>query len=138
MPEGYTVELIENTNPHALHIDTTLLPLRRGLMVYNPHFVTEESLRGLRALDGWELHPCPLQPSDPEVGSGPPPYMSSGWIIMNVLSLDEQHVFVEAQATEFADWLRDKFGITPIMLPFQHVNSIGGSFHCATVDLVRG
>jgi glycine amidinotransferase len=139
VPEGYTVELIESTNDHALHIDTTLLPLRRGVMVYNPHFVTEKTLRGLRALAGWELHPYPLWPRDHPPGSGrPPAYMTSRWIVMNVLILDEKHVFLEAQATEFADWIRDKFGMEPIMLPFQHVNSIGGSFHCATVDLVRG
>jgi glycine amidinotransferase len=44
---------------------------------------------------------------------------------------------VEASQTQFATWLGKEFGIEPIMLPFKHVNSIGGSFHCATVDLVR-
>lgn len=139
LPEGYTIELIESKYDKAVHIDSTLLPLRRGVLVDNPEFVAEKSLRGLRALDGWELHPCPEFPAGPPPGPGHPPmFMTSRWVVMNVLIIDEKRVFVEAQATEFADWVRDKFGMEPIMLPFQHVNSLGGSFQCATVDLVRG
>lgn len=63
--------------------------------------------------------------------------MCSPWLAVNVLSLDEQRVFVEENNVEFANWVKEKFGMEPIMLPFQHVNSIGGSFHCATTDLVR-
>jgi glycine amidinotransferase len=55
--------------------------------------------------------------------------------MLNALSLDEKRVLVEANDTEFAAWLRTQ-GMEPIMVPFAHVNNIGGSFHCATVDLV--
>ena len=62
--------------------------------------------------------------------------MTSGWLLMNVLSLDEKRVIVEAGDIELADYNR-KLGMEPIPCPFQHVHSIGGSFHCATVDLAR-
>ena len=55
---------------------------------------------------------------------------------MNVLSLDEKRVVVEAEDEEFAEYIKT-FDMEPILCPFQHVHSIGGSFHCATVDLVR-
>lgn len=63
--------------------------------------------------------------------------MCSPWLVLNALSLDERRIFVEENDVQFADRLRTKFGMEPIPLPFQHVNSIGGSCHCASVDLVR-
>ena len=62
--------------------------------------------------------------------------MTSGWLMMNVLSLDENKVIVEAGDVELAEYFR-KLEMELIPCPFQHVHSIGGSFHCATVDLVR-
>lgn len=137
LPDGYTLELLHSESTHALHIDTTILPLRKGLLVYNPEYVKEATLRGLRAFDGWALHPYPFRPPDMPA-DGPPQHMASSWLVLNGLSLDEQRFFVEAKATQFASWIRDEFGMEPILLPFQNVNSLGGSFHCATVDLVRG
>lgn len=50
---------------------------------------------------------------------------------MNVLSLDGQHVFIEAADDGMADLLIER-GMTPVRVPFQHVHSLGGSFHCST------
>ena len=133
VPEGYSVELLDTTDEHAMHIDATILPLRQGLLIYNPERVSEKALRKLDLFKDWELHAYPYQPAPRE---DPPRYMTSGWLLMNVLSLDEKRVIVEAGDVEFADYIR-KLGMEPILCPFQHVNSIGGSFHCATVDLVR-
>lgn len=58
-------------------------------------------------------------------------------VMLNALSLDENRIMAEASEIQFASWLEHKFGMEPIMLPFKHVNSIGGSFHCSTVDMVR-
>ncbi len=138
LPEGYTLELIKPDIPNVFHIDTTILPLRKGLLVYNPQYIREDELRGLKALEGWQLHAYPLWPRDPGPPNGPEQYMASRWLVLNGLSLDDKHIFVEEKATEFAGWIKEKFGIEAILLPFAHVNSIGGSFHCATVDLVRG
>ncbi|TAQ87330.1 hypothetical protein B7494_g4355 [Chlorociboria aeruginascens] len=133
VPEGYIVEILDVTDEHAMHIDATLLPLRDGLLIYNPERVSEAALRRHKIFQNWELHAYPHPPTPRKF---PPRYMTSGWISMNVLSLDEKTVVVEAGDKEFAEYIK-KFGMEPIMCPFQHVNSIGGSFHCATVDLVR-
>lgn len=136
LPHGYSVELLATTDDHALHIDATLLPLRKGILIYNPERVSESSLRRHSVFHGWELHAYPFVPQ-PRSSPSPPMYMSSPWLVLNALSLDERRIIVEEADTQFAFWVRDKFGMEPIMCPFQHVNSIGGSFHCATVDLVR-
>ena len=130
---GYKVEILEVNDPHAMHIDATILPLRHGLLVYNPLRVTEVSLRKHKILEGWDIKPYPFTPSP---RTQPPLFMTSEWLSLNVLSISEQKVIVEEQDRDFADWVR-QFGIQPILCPFQHVNSLGGSFHCATVDLVR-
>lgn len=136
VPDGYSVELLHITDEHAMHIDATLLPLRKGLMVYNPERVTEHELRQHAVFHDWELHSYPFE--SPSRGpTSPPLYTCSPWLVLNALSLDEKCIVVEAGDTQFASWLKDKFDMEPILLPFQHVNSIGGSFHCATVDLVR-
>lgn len=137
VPEGYTVEILEAVEEHvSIHLDTIILPLRQGLLVFSPERVTEEALRRHAVFDDWELYAYPftLNPRGPP---SPSAYMCSPWLVLNALSLDEKRIFVDEMNTEFATWVQGKFGIEPILLPFQHVNSIGGSFHCATVDLVR-
>ena len=133
IPLGYEVQLLEVNDPHAMHIDATILPLRHGLLVYNPHRVTEASLRKHSILESWVIEPYPFVPTP---RAQPPLFMTSAWLSLNVLSISEQKVVVEAQDGDFSNWVK-QFGIQPILCPFQHVNSLGGSFHCATVDLVR-
>ncbi|KAJ5561032.1 hypothetical protein N7535_009229 [Penicillium sp. DV-2018c] len=62
VPNGYTVELIEVNDPNAMHIDATILPLRQGLLVFNPKKVTEKALRKHTVLANWELRPYPFTP----------------------------------------------------------------------------
>lgn len=133
VPCGYSVELLEVNDPHAMHIDATLLPLRDGLLVYHPEKVTETALRKHSAIQDWDLRAFPFTP---QARSQPPLFMTTPWLIMNVLVLDGRKVLVEEQDVEFMKWL-EEIGMVPISCPFRHVNSIGGSFHCATVDLVR-
>lgn len=66
----------------------------------------------------------------------PPLYMTSPWLCLNALVLDGRKVVVEASDLVTMEWF-ESLGMECIPCPFQHVNSIGGSFHCATVDLVR-
>lgn len=136
VPQDYAVEVLRKTDESAMHIDTTILPLRKGVLVYNPNRVTEEELRRHAVFEDWELHAYPYVPRARE-SHRPPMYMCSPWLVLNALSLDERRIFFEESDTQFAHWVESQFGMEPIMVPFAHVNSLGGSFHCATVDLVR-
>ncbi|GAB0132236.1 hypothetical protein EsDP_00000677 [Epichloe bromicola] len=136
VPGGYSLEILETTDEHAMHNDATILPLRKGLLVYHPERTSEAALRGHDVFRDWELHAYPFAPQ-PREPPGPPMFMCSPWLLLNALSLDENRIMVEANDTQFASWVTEKFGMTPILCPLQHVNRIGGSFHCATVDLVR-
>ncbi|KAH8678439.1 hypothetical protein BX600DRAFT_431716 [Xylariales sp. PMI_506] len=133
LPPGYELEVLEVDDPHAMHIDATILPLRDGLLVYHPQKITEAELRRHRVLESWELHPYPFIPEERD---DPPLYMTSPWLCLNALVLDGRRMLVEASDHRTMAWLQS-LGMECIPCPFQHVNSIGGSFHCATVDLVR-
>jgi len=132
VPPGYRVEMMEVTNPSALHIDTVICPLRQGLLIYCPKRVSEKALRKHEVLKDWDLRPVPT----PKPRGGPPSFTCSDWLVMNVLVLDGKSVIVDERDTEFAEWMCE-LGMKPVFCPLSHVNSIGGASHCATTDLVR-
>lgn len=61
---------------------------------------------------------------------------SSVWLSMNVLSLDEKTVCVEASEGPQMDQL-DRLGFEVIPVPFRDAYPFGGGLHCATADVWR-
>jgi len=55
---------------------------------------------------------------------------------MNMLSLDEHRVFVEASETHQIQQVKD-LGLTPIPVPMRHAYTFGGGLHCCTGDVYR-
>ena len=133
IPRGYSIELLDVTNPHAMHVDTVICPLRKILLIHCPSRVSEEALRKHEILKNWDLRPVPFTPK-PRLD--PPSFTCSDWLVMNVFVLDGKKVIVDHTDTEFADWMRE-LGMELIMCPLRHVNCIGGASHYATTDLVR-
>jgi glycine amidinotransferase len=113
---------------HPMHIDASVLPLAPGRLLINPERVPEVP----PAFHDWEILVAP-PPSIPE---DHPLFLTSRWINMNLLSLDEQRVVVEAQDQPMIAALR-RWGFTPVPCAFRNFNSFGGSFHCATADVRR-
>lgn len=128
---GHRIHLVAFDDPHAMHIDASLCPLRDGLALYNPERVTPGDLRHTPLRD-WDLVPAPT----PAPRTRPPLFMTSTWVGMNLLVIDGKHVGVEASDEPMHDLLHD-LGFQPVPCPFRHVQSLGGSFHCATLDLRR-
>ncbi|MBC6463622.1 amidinotransferase [Actinomadura sp. HBU206391] len=126
--DEYRVHVLQFDDPHPMHIDATLMPLAPGKLLINPERVP----RVPAIFKGWDvLHaPKPIIPDEH------PLYMTSKWINMNVLMIDEQRVLVERQDEPMIAAMR-KWGLTPIPCNFRNFNSFGGSFHCATVDVRR-
>jgi len=128
LPNGFTISLIKPVDDRPMHIDATLLPLARGKLMINPDRLPKTP----QIFRDWDVRPAPR----PAGGSGPPLYMSSAWISMNLLSLDEKRVLVESQQFDLIAFLRD-WGFQPIPHSFRHFQALGGSFHCATLDIRR-
>ena len=62
--------------------------------------------------------------------------MTSRWIGMNVLMLDEKRVVIDKSQPTTIKALKD-WGFEPIPCAFLHYAFYGGSFHCATLDVRR-
>jgi glycine amidinotransferase len=125
--DEYRVHRIDVNDPHAMHIDATIVPLAPGRLLVNPQrYIPNKLFRD------WEI----LEAPKPALPSDWPMYFCSPWVSMNVLSIDEQTVVVERHETPMIEALT-AWGFRCIPLDFRHVYSFGGSFHCVTLDVRR-
>ena len=114
----------------GVHIDSTICPLREGFVVLNASRVTAQNCP--QAFDGWTK----LWVSDVEAQAFYEYPYASKWIGMNMLSIDPSTVIVDRAQLQLIDDLeRDKFTVIPLEL--RHSRTLGGGFHCVTLDLVR-
>jgi glycine amidinotransferase len=124
---GFRLHRVEVNDPHAMHIDATIVPLAPGKLLVNPdRFIPNNLFRD------WEILEAPRPTLPPDW----PMYFCSSWVSMNVLSLDENTVIVERQEEPLIEALT-AWGFSCIPLDFRHVYSFGGSFHCVTLDVRR-
>lgn len=124
----YRVHILEFNDPHPMHIDATLMPLAPGKLLINPERVLEVP----KIFKNWDVFKAPTSIIPDEH----PLYMTSKWINMNILMLDEKRIVVERQDDPMITAVK-KWGFTPILCNFRNFNSFGGSFHCATLDIRR-
>jgi glycine amidinotransferase/scyllo-inosamine-4-phosphate amidinotransferase 1 len=124
---------IELCNFYAgVHIDSTIVPLREGLVLLNASRVNEANCP--RAFDYWEK----IWVTDDMIVSQDfyqYPYASK-WIAMNMLVLDPETVILDAAQTQLITVLK-RYGIDSIPLTLSHSRTLGGGFHCVTLDIRR-
>ena len=62
--------------------------------------------------------------------------MSSPWVGMNLLSIDQETVIVDERQKNFIKFLeQNKIKVIPVKM--RHIYTQGGGIHCATLDTVR-
>jgi scyllo-inosamine-4-phosphate amidinotransferase 1 len=124
---------IELCNFYAgVHIDSTVVPLREGLVMLNASRVNKDNCP--RAFDYWEkiwVTDEMIVPQD----FYQYPYASK-WIAMNMLVLDPETVILDGAQTDLIALLK-KRGIDTIPLTLSHSRTLGGGFHCVTLDTKR-
>jgi glycine amidinotransferase len=111
-----------------MHIDATFMPLAPGRVLVNPERVAKLP----EMFDSWDTLYCP-RPCMPDSHLL---YMTSKWINMNILMLDEERVVVEKQEESIIKAFKE-WGFKPMACNFRNFNTFGGSFHCATLDVRR-
>lgn len=114
----------------GVHIDSTIVPLREGLVMLNGSRVTEQNCPGVFA--NWDKIWI-----DDVVAQDFYQYpYASKWIALNLLVVDPQTVIVDRhQASMIA--ILEQHGFTVIPLELRHSRTLGGGFHCVTLDLLR-
>lgn len=114
----------------GVHIDSTVTPLREGFVVLNGSRVNQQNCP--RVFGDWEkLWVTEVEHQD----FYQYPY-ASNWIGLNMLSVDGTHVIVDRKQTKLMKDL-ESHGFVPIPLELRHSRTLGGGFHCVTLDLHR-
>lgn len=114
----------------GVHIDSTIVPLREGLVLVNGSRVNPTNLPICFA--AWEVITV-----DDVVAQDFYQYpYASKWIGLNMLSINPDTVIVDAAQTEIIKVLEQhKFTVIPHTL--RHSRTLGGGFHCVTLDTWR-
>lgn len=123
---------IELCNFYAgVHIDSTIVPLREGLVMLNASRVSFDTVP--KVFEGWQK--IWVNNVVPQGFYGYP--YASKWIAMNMLVVDPHTVICDKHQTELIKTLKSyKFDVIPLEL--RHSRTLGGGFHCVTLDLQRG
>jgi glycine amidinotransferase len=128
----YRVHKVEFHEPFPHHIDATMVPLRPGLVMVNPDRPAKGDCMRVFEDSGWEVVDAVPSAHDTSVWA----WGVSKWISMNILSLDEKTVVIDAGEEPFGELL-DGLGFDVLPTPFDAVYPFGGSFHCTTTDVRR-
>jgi scyllo-inosamine-4-phosphate amidinotransferase 1 len=114
----------------GVHIDSTVVVLRDGLVLLNGSRVNEFNCP--QVFHDWDkIYVDDVVPQE----FYQYPYASK-WIALNVLSIDSEIVIVDAAQTKLIQTL-ESHGLTVIPHTLRHSRTLGGGFHCVTLDLVR-
>ena len=114
----------------GVHIDSTIIPLREGLVLLNGSRVNEDNCP--KVFDKWQkiyMHDVEAQDFYQY------PYASK-WIGLNLLVIDNNTVIVDKHQTSLIKVL-ELYNFTVIPLELRHSRTLGGGFHCVTLDLCR-
>ncbi|MDG5469361.1 glycine amidinotransferase [Deltaproteobacteria bacterium IMCC39524] len=122
--KGYNLHVVRMVDNH---IDSTMLPLREGVLLVNPRKFKEEHLPDF--LKKWDRIFAP----EPEAQQT---LLASKFIDMNVLSLDPKKIMVSNNYIPLIRLLEQN-GFTPIPVQLRHRRLFGGGFHCITLDTIR-
>ncbi|XP_063104172.1 glycine amidinotransferase, mitochondrial isoform X2 [Cavia porcellus] len=126
----YRVHIISFKDPNPMHIDATFNIIGPGLVLSNPDRPCHQIDLFKKA--GWTI----VTPPTPIIPDDHPLWMSSKWLSMNVLMLDEKRVMVDANEIP-TQKMFEKLGISTVKVNIRHANSLGGGFHCWTCDVRR-
>lgn len=114
----------------GVHIDSTIVPLREGLVMLNASRVSESTVP--ECLKSWnKIYVNDVVAQD----FYQYPYASK-WIAMNMLVIDPHTVVVDKNQPELIKTL-ENWQFTVIPLELRHSRTLGGGFHCVTLDLLR-
>jgi N-dimethylarginine dimethylaminohydrolase len=122
---------IELCNFYAgVHIDSTIVALREGLVMFNASRVKPETVP--KVFEHWDKIWV-----DEVVAQSFYQYpYASKWIAMNMLVVDPRTVICDKYQTDLIRILKQQ-SFTVIPLELRHSRTLGGGFHCVTLDLIR-
>lgn len=131
--DRYRIHQLESKCRQPMHIDSSFMPMAPGKVLVNPEFIDVDRLPSM--LESWDVLVAP-RPNKLDNFWYKLFGMTSKWIGMNILMLDEERVIVEESQTDMIKAFKD-WGFKPIPCSFVDYAFFGGSFHCCTLDVRR-
>lgn len=114
----------------GVHIDSTIVPLRQGLVMLNASRVKFDNVP--KVFDGWQK----IWITDVVAQDFYRYPYASKWIAINMLVVDPETVICDRHQEDLIKTLKSyKFEVIPLEL--RHSRTLGGGFHCVTLDLWR-
>jgi N-dimethylarginine dimethylaminohydrolase len=127
----YKVHIVDNIYS-GVHIDSTVSPVRDGLVVLNAARVNIANLpEPLRAWDKIWVEDDQIVPQE---FTGYP--YASKWIGLNFLTVDPDTVVCDPKQVVLRDQLA-KFNVVTHGIELRHSRTLGGGHHCVTLDVLR-
>jgi N-dimethylarginine dimethylaminohydrolase len=124
---------IEKVNFYSgVHIDSTIVPLNSDTVMINASRVRPDQVP--KVFDDWRIIWI-WEDNIIEQDFYQYPYASK-WIGMNTLSIDPETVIVE-QSQKHLIKILESAGFTVVPSPLRHSRTLGGGFHCVTLDTWR-
>lgn len=133
-PRGYRLHIAERYYSFA-HFDSTVIPLRPGLVLFNGDRLSEEWYPPI--FKNWDkiwITGDQLSVPNANLEKGVAP--CSPYIGLNLLSVNPSLVIIDEEQNEVRRIL-SKHGIDSIGLPMRQARTMSGGFHCATLDIKR-
>jgi N-dimethylarginine dimethylaminohydrolase len=128
LPTDTSIELCNFYS--GVHIDSTIVPVREGLVLLNGSRVSQDTVP--HAFRDWE---CIFINDVVPQEFYQYPYASK-WIALNMLVVNPTTVIVDSAQHTLIELLARK-GFTVIPRTLRHSRTLGGGFHCVTLDLYR-
>lgn len=128
--DDYKVNICRNIY-NGVHIDSTISLIRPGLVLLNSERINEDNIP--EKLKKWDKIWCSDVVDTGFSGKRP---LSSVWVGMNILMLNPKLAVVDVrQETLIKQLNAHKVDVLPLKL--RHSRTLGGGFHCVTLDLKR-
>ena len=121
---------IENNAYSGAHLDSTIVPLREGLVLLNGLRCDKDNYP--KIFDKWDKIFFTDIVSTNSESSG----ISSDSIGMNLLSINPNLVIIDENQKPLIKILKE-YKIESCPLELRHARTLGGGFHCVTLDLRR-
>jgi len=128
----YRVTTVPKTVYHGSHIDSTIVPLREGLVMLNSERVTEETIPSF--MENWDK--LWISKDDIKDTRTITPQISTKWMALNILSINPELVVCDPDQFIIREKL-NRVGIESIGIKLPHSRYLLGGHHCTTLDTIR-
>lgn len=129
--DQYRVHILDNIYS-GVHIDSTISPIREGLVVINGDRINQNNIPSV--LKNWDIIYIFGDDIVPQGFIGYP--YASKYIALNFLTINPNLIICDPHQTTLRKKL-EKFGVESIGVELRHSRTLGGGHHCVTLDLER-